>query len=93
MEKSTPIGLVAGLGMIYGAIFMGTGWETFFDVASIGLVLGGTISALLVGFSLDEVKQVMPGVKGFFGFQAPDLTQYVQEFAELSRVALTTACR
>ena len=87
MEKSTPIGLIAGLGMIYGAIFMGQGWATFFDVASITLVLGGTVSALLVGFSMDEMKQVLPGLKAFFSFSIPDLSAYVEQFAELSRTA------
>ncbi len=87
MEKSTPIGLIAGLGMIYGAIFMGQGWQTFFDVPSITLVLGGTASALLVGFSMKEMKQVLPGLKAFFGFSIPDLATYVEQFSELSRTA------
>ncbi len=87
MEKSTPIGLVAGLGMIYGTIFMGTGWQTFFDPASIILVLGGTVAALLVGFSLEEVKSAIPILKGFFTYSSPDLTQYVDQFTELSRTA------
>ena len=73
--------------MIYGAIFMGQGWQTFFDVASIVLVLGGTVAALLVGFSMTEMKMVLPGIKGFFGFSNPDLAGYVSEFAELSRTA------
>ena len=73
--------------MIYGAIFMGSGWQTFFDVASIALVLGGTTAALLVGFSLDEVKKALPALKGLFGYTSPDLTQYVDQFAELSRTA------
>ena len=70
MEKSTPIGLVAGLGMIYGAIFMGAGWQTFFDVASIALVLGGTVAALLVGFSIEEVKRSIPALKSLFGYSS-----------------------
>ncbi len=87
MEKSTPIGIVAGLGMIYGAIFMGAGWQTFFDVASIVLVLGGTVAALLVGFSLEEVKNAIPVLKGFFTYSSPDLSQYVDQFTKLSRTA------
>lgn len=73
--------------MIYGAIFMGTGWQTFFDVASIILVLGGSAAALLVGFSLEEMKRVVPGMKAFLGFKPPELHKYVQEFSSLSRVA------
>lgn len=87
MEKSTPIGLIAGLVMIYGAVFMGTGWQLFFDAASLILVLGGTVSALLVGFSLDEVKQIPREVKAFFFFKPPDLYGYVQQFTEFSRAA------
>ncbi len=87
MEKSTPIGLIAGMGMIYGAIFMGQGWQTFFDVPSIVLVLGGTVCALLVGFSMNEIKQVLPGLKAFFSFSTPDLANYVEEFSKLSRTA------
>ena len=87
MEKSTPIGIIGGLGLIYGAIFMGVGWQTFFDVAAIILVLGGTIASLLVSFSLKEMKQVVPSLKGFFSFSAPDLSSYVRDFAELSRTA------
>ncbi len=87
MEKSTPIGIVVGLGLIYGAIFMGQGWQTFFDVAAIILVLGGTVASLLVSFSLKELKQVLPSLKGFFSFSPPDLSSYVHDFAELSRTA------
>ena len=87
MEKSTPIGLIVGLGMVYGAVFMGTGWQLFFDAAALLLVLGGTVSALLVGFSLDEVKQIPREVKAFFSYKPPDLYGYVQQFTELSRAA------
>lgn len=56
-------------------------------MASIVLVLGGTVCALLVGFSMNEMKQVLPGVKAFFSFSTPDLANYVEEFSKLSRTA------
>lgn len=87
MEKSTPIGLVVGLGLIYGTIFMGDGWITFFDPMSLIIVLGGTVSGLLVAYNLDEVKQVVPDLKQLFTFQEPDLHGYLTEFTELSRTA------
>ncbi|MDX1547041.1 MAG: MotA/TolQ/ExbB proton channel family protein [Rhodothermales bacterium] len=87
MEKSSPIGLVAGLVLIYGTIFMGDGWATFFDVGSLVLVVGGTAAALLVTFSLDDLKVGLGGVKEFFTFQAPDLKASVALFTDLSRVA------
>ncbi len=87
MEKSTLIGLVTGLLLVYGAIFMGEGWQTFFDGASFVLVMGGTVAALLVGYTIDEFKQSLQGFKAFFTFQTPDRREVVETFAELARVA------
>src|SRR5690606_37380595 len=87
MEKSTFIGLAAGLVLVYGAIFMGDGWQTFFDVASLTLVLGGTSAALLVNYTFREVKQLPARVKQFIGHIQPDLNAYVGQFADLARTA------
>lgn len=87
MEKSTPIGLVAGFVLIFGTILMGDGWATFIDPVSLLIVLGGTLAALLVGFSLEEVKAILPGIKACFGHQSPSLSGYLSEFSELSRMA------
>ncbi|MEM1128031.1 MAG: motility protein A [Bacteroidota bacterium] len=87
-EKSTPIGLGAGFLMIYGAIFMGgSGWVTFFDPTSLLLVLGGTTCALLVAFTMEEVKSVVGVVREFFFYKQPDLRKFVDEFTELARLA------
>lgn len=86
-EKSTPIGLGAGFLMIYGAIFLGEGWMTFFDPTSLLIVLGGTACALLVGYTLDEFKGSIGAVKDFFGYHAPDMAGYVTEFSDLARTA------
>ncbi len=87
MEKATLSGLGFGFILIAGTIMMGDGWMTFLDLPSFIVVVGGTVAALMVGFSFSELKQVPSGVKGFFTFQAPELQHYVQEFYELSRTA------
>lgn len=87
MEKGTVIGIGAGLALVFLPILTGAGTSTFFDIPSILLVLGGTVAALLINFTLDEVKQVPGGVKEFFSFQAPDMNGFVKQFGELSRVA------
>jgi chemotaxis protein MotA len=86
MEKSTPIGLIAGLGLVFGAIFLGDGWTTFFDIRSMVLVGGGTVAALLIGFSLAEVKAMVPGTKGLFKFQPPDNAASAAALMDLSRL-------
>ncbi|QXD16059.1 MotA/TolQ/ExbB proton channel family protein [Rhodocaloribacter litoris] len=85
--KTTPIGIAAGFALIFGAIFLGDGWATFFDPASLIMVLGGTASALMVAFSIDELKLGLGGAKQLFSFKPPDLEHYVTLFAELSRTA------
>ncbi len=87
MEKSTPIGLGLGFALIFAAIFLGGNWLTFIDIPSILIVVGGTIAALLVAYSIDELKVVVPGLQGLLKFNPPDLNQYVHLFADLSRTA------
>ena len=85
--KSIPIGIGAGLALIFGSIFIGDGWATFFDVPSIVMVGGGTTAALMVSFSFDELKLCIAGARGVLSFKKPDLLGYVNQFTELSRKA------
>ena len=87
MEKSTPIGLGLGFALIFAAIFLGGDWLTFVDLPSVLIVVGGTIAALLVAYSIDELKVVVPGLQRLLKFNPPDLNQYVELFADLSRTA------
>lgn len=87
MEKSTPIGLISGVLLILVVIFLGDGWQTFFDIPSAILVVGGTVAALLVNFDLREVVVVPEAVKRFFAFRPPDLAGYVEEFSDAARLA------
>ena len=87
MEKSTPVGLVVGLGLIFGAIFLGDGWQTFFDPASLLLVVGGTAASLIVNYSFADLSQLPGGMKGLFAFEPPALRDYVRQFSALSGTA------
>ncbi len=87
MDKSAPIGLLLGLFLIFFPIFMGSGVGTFFDVPSILMVGGGAIAALLVNFTLGDMKAFGGGLKEFFAFKPPTLDQYVEQFTDLARVA------
>lgn len=87
MEKSTPIGLIAGVLLIFGAIILGEGWATFFSFPSFLLVAGGTAAALLVNFPLADLRQVPSGIMGLFTFSPPNLPRYIDQFVDLSRTA------
>ena len=87
MEKGTAAGLGTGLLLIYGSIFMGGGWQTFFDVPSLAMVLGGTIAGLMVNFSFEELKQAGPAMKQYMSFEAEPIGDYIDIFNDLSRIA------
>ena len=85
MEKSTPLGLISGIVLIFGTILMGDGWITFFDPMSLGIVLGGTIAGLFVTFTIQEFKSVVPLLKDFFGFQTPDYGALAAQLVDFAR--------
>jgi chemotaxis protein MotA len=87
MEKSTLIGIATGMVLIYGAIFLGEGWDVFFDAAAFVIVFGGTAAAVMVTFSFDDLRLVPAGVKDFLTFKPPELRGYLDMFTEFSRVA------
>ncbi len=87
MEKSIPFGLVAGLGLVFGAIFLGEGWQTFFDVPSMIIVGGGTAASLLVNYSLDALRKVPNRMKEMLTFEPPEMHGFVTTFSDLSRTA------
>ena len=87
MEKSTPIGLVAGFGLVFGAVFLGDGAATFFDPVSLLIVWGGTVAGLLVTFTMAEVGQVVPAMRAFLGFRAPDLGALADQVVDFAKTA------
>ncbi|MEM1117342.1 MAG: MotA/TolQ/ExbB proton channel family protein [Bacteroidota bacterium] len=87
MDKSAPIGLLAGFGLVFGAVFMGDGASTFFDPKSLMIVVGGTFAGLLVTFTLDEVKMVPGGLKALLGFQVPDYRALADQLVDFARTA------
>lgn len=86
-EKSAVIGIGAGLALIYGAIFFGKGWQTFFDLTSIIIVMGGTFAALMVNYSLHDLKKMPDVMREFIQFENPDFLKHVHRFSKFSRTA------
>ena len=58
MNISTIIGIILGLILVVGAIFLGGNAIIFLSVQSIMIVLGGTLAGTLVSFSLSDLKEV-----------------------------------
>lgn len=87
MQKSTILGLITGFGLVFGAIYLGTGWQTFFSIPSMLLVIGGTASALMVSYSFAELQELPEACIAFFNYHSPNLAELVDQFTTLSRTA------
>ena len=54
MDLATLIGLLSAMGIIGASIFLGGSAGTFFNVPSLLVVVGGTIGAVLMQFSIGQ---------------------------------------
>ena len=55
MDIATLIGLLAGFGLVFSAIFLGGSLGSFVDVPAILIVIGGTFGITMVSYSLREI--------------------------------------
>jgi chemotaxis protein MotA len=58
MDLGTVVGLVLSLTLLGGAMAMGVGLGPYIDVPSILIVFGGTTGALLIGFRMEQMKNL-----------------------------------
>ncbi|EGJ50593.1 MotA/TolQ/ExbB proton channel family protein [Desulfocurvibacter africanus] len=66
MDIATLGGLIIGLTMVGGAIYMGGDSFLFINLPSILIVIGGTLAAICVAFPFEEVRQaIAAGFKAF----------------------------
>ena len=61
MKKSdilTSVGLILGIVLMLYGMLLGSSLKIFWDLASVIITVGGSVSALLITYSLDEVKNM-----------------------------------
>jgi len=88
MDISSIVGLAAGLTFIMIAIFSGGSFLLFFSLPSIMIVGGGTISATLLHYPLNEVLGVIKVVKKAFRHKEESPLEVIKtmvSFAETAR--------
>lgn len=99
MDLSTIIGWILGVGLILVSIMLGESPETgattftpgnlmsFFDPASIAIVLGGTTAALLVSYPLEFFKKIPKHLKILFKRKKEDPKEIISEIVEFAKEA------
>ncbi len=90
-DKLTPIGIFLGLTMIMFAIYSTSnsfsGVMYFIQLSSIFIVFGGLLAALLINFSMKEIKLVAKVFKEAFREDRQELPTLINTFVDLSTKA------
>ncbi|MDQ0272144.1 flagellar motor protein MotP [Cytobacillus purgationiresistens] len=90
LDSLTPIGLVIGVCMIIFGVVSTGGWSgisSFFDPASVFIVIGGVIAGLLVSFPFKGIAHVFTVIKQGFTHQERSIHHLIQTFVKLSERA------
>lgn len=88
MDIATLFGIIAGFGLVVGAIFMGGNFADFVNLPGLMIVFGGTGAAILVTFPFEEVVQAVKGGLQVFGarnVKNRDVVNTMVRVAEISR--------
>lgn len=84
----TPIGLVFAVAVMFFGISQGnTGISAFVDMPSIAITLGGSLAAVLVTFSLEDLKEIPKIIKISFTSNNIYKMDLIDQFKEISRKA------
>jgi len=88
MDITTVVGLIAGFTLIIMGIYNGGELTSFVDIPSLMITLGGTFSATLVNFPLQQIVGIVGIVKNVFFFKSLPPTELIEKivaFAETAR--------
>ncbi|MGM0842680.1 MAG: flagellar motor protein MotP [Bacillota bacterium] len=90
LDVLTPIGVVVGFLFVAFAIITNagiTGFSSFVDLPSMFVVIGGLVAAMLVSFSIKELKQLGKVMRESFRDEEYDLQGLIRTFVTLSEKA------
>lgn len=87
MDKSTTIGIGAGLGLIFVAIIIEGGIASFISMSSLIIVLGGVLSACLVNYPMEDLLNAQRAVQKVFNGRKIDMLRHIEMFTIFSRRA------
>ena len=87
MDLGTVVGLVLGIVLLLGSILVGGSLGIFINIPSILIVVGGTIAATMISFSLpDVIGSFKIAMKAFFNKLEPP-EEIIKELTTLANIA------
>ena len=87
MDLLTIMGIVLGLGLVFGAIAMEGKLSTFWSLTSLMITVGGSFAALLINFQIPQIKMVFQVTKKAFTDDVKDISDYIDLFVRLGQKA------
>ncbi len=87
MDFATAIGFIFGIGLITWGISLSGNLKTFFEITSLMIVLGGTISATFISFPLGKVMNTFKIVKNAFAKKSLSEIDLINQIIELANIA------
>ena len=86
MDIASLTGIVAGLGLIISAILMGGDFSLFVNIPGIMIVVGGTLSATLLTFPLNDVLSAFKAAVFVFSSKQDNPNDMVFTMIELCKI-------
>ena len=87
MDIASIIGVVSGLGFVLGTILLGGSIMMFVNIPSILIVVGGTISAVMIGFPMGDVLGMFKAGMKVFIFKIEKPEDIIANLVEISNKA------
>lgn len=87
LDKLTPIGLIAGATLLLWGMLSGGSMKIFWDLPSVLITIGGSFSAVLIAYSLKDVKNMATLIKQSFKETDTSSKDIIVKFTDLSRKA------
>jgi chemotaxis protein MotA len=87
MDLATLIGLVAGIGVMLGAIILGGSAGMFVNPPSLIIVIGGTIAAVLMKFSMSQFIGAFKVAMKTFMHKEEKVEQLIEDLENMANTA------
>lgn len=87
MDAASLIGIISGLSLIIGAIFLGGDFQNFINVQGMMIVLGGTLAATLITFQFKDVIAAVVAAFFVFSEKKLDPNDMVETMIELCTIS------
>lgn len=84
MDRTTLLGFIAGVVAVAGSMAVSGPLPTFWNLPSVGIVLGGTLAALLVQYSLSQLSSVAGALKTAYLGRPQNVIEVIETVVNLS---------